>query len=125
MARTNDLLEPTGFPLDARTWRAAGVLAGLRRATNETTRGGDRDRGERKNIANDLLGAVTELTALRACEEIEGVTVEHSLLDVRGPVDHRTDLTLVRRSRLPLETKGHFLDGRKRFLAVNYRAHAR
>ena len=106
-------------------WRAAGVLAGLRRATNEGIRAADRDRGQDKNILNDILGALTELLALHACEELPGVLVQHSLLDLSGPIRDATDLVLVRRRRMLLETKGHFLDQGKRYLAVNVRAHDR
>jgi hypothetical protein len=125
MKATDGLIEPVWVQLDEPVWLAAGVLAGLRRATNEASRRDDRDRGTHKNVLNDVMGAVTELVAMSVCESIPAVQVRHSLLDLRGPVSETTDLVLTRLREMRLETKGHFLTPTKRLLAINARAHDR
>src|SRR4051812_15519704 len=57
-----------GLPLRARlsadTWRAAAVLGRLRTLVNDRHRSSDRDRGQGKNLLNDLQGALGELIGL-------------------------------------------------------------
>jgi hypothetical protein len=115
-------LTPRDIRLTSRTWQAAAVLAGLRVAVNDEQRQPDRDSGPTKNALNDLVGALTELVALRVLEQLGADNLSHQLLDLYQPCDG-VDLQGSYRGRpFRLEVKGHFQQPSKHYLLINERA---
>src|SRR5262245_32053852 len=84
----DSLLSSREILLTRETWVAAAVIAGWRVAVNDLIRSPIRDRGESKNMLNDLMGALGELIGVTVVEAIPGVSgIEHDFLDVNGPID--------------------------------------
>jgi hypothetical protein len=115
-------LIPRDIRLTGRLWFAAAVLAGLRVAVNDELRQPDRDSGPTKNALNDLVGALTELVALRVLEEAGAEELTHQLLDLFQPCDGVDLQGSYRRRPFRLEVKGHFQQPGKRYLLINERA---
>jgi hypothetical protein len=118
-------IRPRDLTLTNELWLAAAALAGLRVAVNDPSRRPNRDSGPEGNALNDLVGALSELIALRAIEGLGPTRLAHNLLDLHHAVDD-VDLTAeFHGSSLQLEVKGHFHDSRKRYFLVNEQAQAR
>lgn len=127
MAIWTTLGKPTSIALDRGLWEAAAVLGGLRKATNESIRSRERDRGARGNMLNDLEGAVSELAALKHITGIlpSGARVAHRLLSLAGPVDE-SDMELIGPELgIRLEVKGLLAEDRKKRFLINCRAFER
>lgn len=118
------LATPQALSMTREHWIAAAVLGGLRKATKDPSRRPDHDRGRKRNILNDIDGAIGELVVLRHLEGLGG-RVRHILFSPDGSVD-RPDFALEFEGCVwRLEAKAHCIgQGRRRFL-INDEAHER
>lgn len=123
-----DLVRRLGLPrairVSASTWTAAAVLGLLRTDVNDSFRSGDRDRGHRKNILNDLQGSLGELLGQLLLDRAGLPAAAGGLLDLEGSVD-LPDLVVGTDPPIFLDVKCHLDEPAKRLFLVNERARLR
>lgn len=119
------LEEPATMTLSAPTWRAAALLAGLRRAVNDPIRAADRDRGQEKNWLADIWGVIGELVALRRVNHLTADVVEHHPIDFERSVNEVDLVVWTSDGPLRLEAKAHLIEPGKAWFMVNRRARER
>lgn len=119
------LARPRSIQLTEEVWRAAAILAGLRRAVNDRHRDEIRDRGEAKNGLADLWGVIGELVALRRLQEITDAPIAHQPIDFARSVQDVDLHVELADGPLLLEAKAHLLQHGKRYFLINEEAHRR
>jgi len=107
-------------------WACAIAIAVLRVEVNDPIRAEHRDRGDEKNLLNDLQGAIGEIVAAIRAERTYGVgAVTHDLVDFDGPVDD-VDIKITSSSgEIRLETKCLLWEANKKKFLINDKAHER
>lgn len=123
----DQLDEPKSISLTRDHWRAAALLAGLRKGVNDNQRSAHRSRGEVKNLLNDLQGVLGELVALIALEESGDniKSIHHNPIDFDTHID---DVDLVANSQeneYRIESKCLLVESNKSLFLVNQTAHNR
>ncbi len=119
------LARPRSIRLTEEVWRAAAILAGLRRAVNDRHRDAIRDRGEAKNWLADLWGVIGEIVALRCLQEITNVPIAHWPIDFARSVQDVDLHVQLADGSLLLEAKAHLLQRDKHYFLINEEAHRR
>lgn len=119
------LAHPRSIQLTQEVWRAAAILAGLRRAVNDRHRDEIRDRGEVKNWLADLWGVIGEIVALRWLQEITDAPIGHRPIDFARSVQDVDLRVQLADGSLLLEAKAHLLQRDKRYFLINEEAHRR
>ena len=118
--------DPSCLPLSKKHWRTALVIAYLRKLVNDPIRARHRDRGEQKNILNDLQGSIGELAAIVAAENETLIeSTQHDLLSFSGPVDDVDLIACTVDRDFRIEAKCLLMQGNKRLFLVNQVAHER
>jgi hypothetical protein len=119
------LARPRSIHLNEDVWRAAAILAGLRRAVNDRHRDQIRDRGVAKNWLADLWGVIGEIVALRHLQEITDAPISHRPIDFARSVQDVDLRVQLADGELLLEAKAHLLQPGKRYFLINEEAHYR
>jgi len=123
----DQLDEPNSISLTRDHWRAAALLAGLRKGVNDNQRSAHRSRGEFKNILNDLQGVLGELVALMTLEESGAniKSIQHNPIDFETHIDD-VDLVVDGHDReYKIESKCLLVERNKSLFLVNQTAHNR
>ena len=118
------------FRLSPQTWLAATTVAILRKKVNDGRRADIRDRGEDKNLLNDLNGAAGELVFLRLLEREGATNIEHDLLNFGGPVNDVDFKAIIMGRRELFEVKCLLMSffgaaPQKEWFLINEKAHQR
>ena len=113
-------------PLTRDFWIAACSIAWLRRAVNDRFRQLARDRGDDKNLLNDVQGVVGELASIAKAQSADDVSeVVHDLVSLEGPVDDVDLKAKTSGGELRLESKCLIWQPRKKLFVINDIAHKR
>lgn len=113
------------YNLDRNSWLTAVAIAVVRMNANKNRRE-NRDRGDQKNLLNDIQGVLGELVSTKKAEKAYGIArVVHDIVDFTGPIND-VDLKITQNEGdepLRIEVKCLLWNDRKLYFLINAAAH--